>query len=55
MLKIRDKKMMIDCRLNQYEAQSNCPVAFTYTNDQIYKMLCEFRNYSNIPSAGICV
>jgi SAM-dependent methyltransferase len=38
------KKMMIDGGLDQYEAQSNCPVAFTYTNDQIYKMLCEFRN-----------
>jgi hypothetical protein len=38
------EKMMIDGSLDQYEAQSNCPVAFTYTNDQIYKMLCEFRN-----------
>lgn len=31
------KKMMIDSGLDQYEAQSNCPVAFTYTNDQIYR------------------
>jgi SAM-dependent methyltransferase len=38
------KKMMIDSGLDQYEAQSNCPVAFTYTNDQIYRMLQQFRN-----------
>jgi SAM-dependent methyltransferase len=38
------KKIMIDRGLDQYEAQSNCPVAFTYTNDQIYKMLTHFRN-----------
>ena len=35
---------MIDSGLDQYEAQSNCPVAFTYTNDQIYTMLSSFRN-----------
>lgn len=38
------KKIMIDRGLDQYEAQSDCPVAFTYTNDQIYKMLPHFRN-----------
>lgn len=38
------KKIMIDRGLDQYEAQSNCPVAFTYTNDQIYKMFTQFRN-----------
>jgi SAM-dependent methyltransferase len=38
------KKIMIDSGLDQYEAQSNCPVAFTYTNDQIYRMLSSFRN-----------
>ena len=39
------KKMMIDEKLDQYEAQTNCPVAFTYTNEQIYQM---FNNYKNI-------
>jgi len=38
------KKIMIDSGLDQYEAQSNCPVAYTYTNDQIYRMLHQFRN-----------
>ena len=38
------KKIMIDRGLDQYEAQSECPVAFTYTNDQIYTMLSRFRN-----------
>jgi SAM-dependent methyltransferase len=38
------KKIMIDGGLDQYEAQSNCPVAFTYTNNQIYNMLTNFRN-----------
>jgi len=38
------KKIMIDSGLDQYEAQSNCPVAFTYTNDQVYQMFSQFRN-----------
>lgn len=38
------KKIMIESGLDQYEAQSNCPVAYTYTNDQIYRMLHQFRN-----------
>ncbi len=38
------KKIMIDCGLDQYEAQSNCPIAFTYTNDHIRTMLRQFRN-----------
>lgn len=38
------KKMMIDSGLDQYEAQSNCPVAFTYTNEQIHAMLQRFRD-----------
>lgn len=38
------KKIMIDGGLDQYEAQSNCPVAYTYTNNQIYNMLTNFRN-----------
>jgi SAM-dependent methyltransferase len=39
------KKMMIDGKLDQYEAQSNCPVAFTYTKEQIYDM---FKQYNDI-------
>jgi SAM-dependent methyltransferase len=38
------KKIMIDSGFDQYEAQSNCPVAYTYTNNQIYNMLTNFRN-----------
>jgi len=38
------KKMMIDEKLDQYEAQTNCPVAFTYTNEQIYEMFNNFKN-----------
>lgn len=38
------KKIMIDGGLDQYEAQSNCPVAFTYTNEQVYRMFSQFRN-----------
>ena len=38
------KKIMIDSGLDQYEAQSNCPVAFTYTNDQVYQMFSRFSN-----------
>jgi len=38
------KKIMIDEKIDQYEAQSNCPVAFTYTNEQIHTMLRNFRN-----------
>jgi SAM-dependent methyltransferase len=38
------KKMMIDSKLDQYEAQSNCPIAFTYTKLQIYEMFKEYRN-----------
>ena len=39
------KKMMIDGKFDQYEAQSNCPVAFTYTKEQIYDM---FKQYNDI-------
>lgn len=38
------KKIMIDSGLDQYEAQSNCPIAYTYTNDHIHTMLRQFRN-----------
>ena len=38
------KKIMIDSGLDQYEAQSNCPIAYTYTNSDIHTMLRQFRN-----------
>jgi len=38
------KKMIFDGNLDQYEVQSNCPVAFTYTNEQVYEMFKKFRN-----------
>lgn len=38
------KKIMIDSGLDQYEAQSNCPIAYTYTNNEIDTMLQQFRN-----------
>jgi len=40
------KKIMIDGGLDQYEAQSSCPVAFTYTKEQVYEMLKNFKNIS---------
>jgi ubiquinone/menaquinone biosynthesis C-methylase UbiE len=39
------KKMMIDLNLDQYEAQSNCPIANTYSKNDIYEL---FKQYSNI-------
>jgi hypothetical protein len=33
------KSFMIECGLDQYEAQSNVPIAHTYTNDQVTKEL----------------
>jgi len=38
------KKMMIDNNLDQYEAQSGCPIAFTYTKNEIYQMFNKFSN-----------
>lgn len=38
------KKMMIDNGLDQYEAQNGCPIAFTYTNDEIYQLFSDFSN-----------
>ena len=38
------KKMLIDKEEEQYEAQNNCPLAYTYTNEQVYKLLENFRN-----------
>lgn len=39
------KKMMIDNNLDQYEAQSGCPIAYTYTKNEIYEL---FKNFNNI-------
>ena len=33
------KKYLIECGLDQYEAQSKCPVAYTYTKDDITDIL----------------
>ena len=40
------KKFMIDNGLDQYEAQSACPQALTYTKDDIYELLKD--KYENI-------
>lgn len=38
------KKMMIDNGLDQYEAQSGCPIAFTYSKDEIFELFNKFSN-----------
>lgn len=38
------KKIMIDANLDQYEAQSNTPIAHTYTNKEVCELLCDFNN-----------
>jgi ubiquinone/menaquinone biosynthesis C-methylase UbiE len=38
------KKIMIDEGLDQYEAQPNTPIAYTYTNKDVQKLLCDFNN-----------
>ena len=38
------KKIMIDGNYDQYENQSNCPLAYTYTNEQVYELFKEFKN-----------
>jgi SAM-dependent methyltransferase len=38
------KKFMIDSKLDQFEAQSNCPCAFTYTFSDIQFMLNKFKD-----------
>lgn len=38
------KMFKIKDGLDQYEAQSNVPIANTYTNEDIYKLLKEFKN-----------
>jgi|UniRef100_A0A6C0CBT6 2-polyprenyl-3-methyl-5-hydroxy-6-metoxy-1,4-benzoquinol methylase len=38
------KKMLIDNERQQYEAQNGCPLAYTYTNNQIYDLLKDYKN-----------
>lgn len=38
------KKILIDGGFDQYEAQSGCPLAYSYTNEQVYKLLEKFKN-----------
>ena len=38
------KKIMIDSDYDQYEAQNNCPLAYTYTNQQVKHLLQNFTN-----------
>jgi len=40
------KKMIIDMNLDQYEAQHNCPIVYTYTKEEIYELLRHFSNIS---------
>jgi len=39
------KKMMIDRNLDQYEAQAGCPIAYTYSRNEIFEL---FKKFSNI-------
>ena len=36
------KKMLIDKEQEQYEAQNGCPLAYTYTHEQVYDLLKDF-------------
>jgi ubiquinone/menaquinone biosynthesis C-methylase UbiE len=38
------KKIMIDEGLDQYEAQPNTPIAYTYTDEEVRNLLCDFNN-----------
>lgn len=38
------KKIMIDNELDQYEAQSNTPIAYTYTHDEVNELLKDFND-----------
>ena len=38
------KKFLIDEEKEQYEAQNGCPLAYTYTNSQVYQLLNKFEN-----------
>jgi SAM-dependent methyltransferase len=38
------KKILIDKEQEQYESQKNCPLAYTYTYNQIYDLLKDYKN-----------
>jgi hypothetical protein len=38
------KKFEIDEGFDQFEAQSDVPIANTYTNDEVHKLLNKFKN-----------
>lgn len=38
------KKMLIDKEQEEYEAQSGCPLAYTYTTEQVNDLLKDFNN-----------
>lgn len=38
------KKILIDSDKEQYESQNNCPLAYTYTKEQVYELLKDFKN-----------
>tara|TARA_B100001057_G_scaffold500688_1_gene617166 strand:+ start:7940 stop:8728 length:789 start_codon:yes stop_codon:yes gene_type:complete len=38
------KKMLIDKDQEQYEAQNGCPLAYTYTHDEVKSLLKNFKN-----------
>lgn len=38
------KKIMIDSGFDQFEAQSNTPIAYTYTKDEVHTLLAQFQN-----------
>ena len=38
------KKMLIDNDKEQYEAQNKCPLAYTYTKDEVKTLLTDFTN-----------
>jgi len=38
------KKILIDKEQEQYEAQNGCPLAYTYTNQQVNDLLKDFNN-----------
>ena len=38
------KKILIDKDQEQYEAQHGCPLAYTYTREQVYHLLKDFTN-----------
>ena len=38
------KKIMIDNGYDQYEAQNNCPLAYTYGKEDLDNLLSKFKN-----------